>query len=58
VQCGQKNAVSHPEMLLAVLGLISQHNFSSIQILCHSHYPLQLLGLGFSNWKKTGGSFS
>ena len=39
-------------MLPVVLGLISQHNFSSIQILCHSHYPLQLLGLGFSNWKK------
>ena len=39
-------------MLPAVLGLISQHDFSTIQILCHSHYPLQLLGLGFSNWKK------
>jgi hypothetical protein len=53
VQCGQKNVVSHPEMLPDVLGLISQHNFSSVQILCHSHYPLQLLGLGFSNWEKT-----
>jgi hypothetical protein len=44
--------VFHPEMLSAFLGLISQHDLSSIQILCHSHYPLQLLGLGFSNCKK------
>ena len=39
-------------MLSAFLGLISQHDLSSIQILCRSHYPLQLLGLGFSNCKK------